>query len=47
MIKKCLECGLDKEHTMDVLACDDHFLSKEEIFNINRQVASLIFGVKL
>jgi hypothetical protein len=47
MIKKCLECGLDKEHTMDTLACDDHFPSKEEIFESHRTIASLIFGVKL
>jgi len=47
MIKKCLECGLDKEHTMDTLACDDHFSSKEEITKQNKLVAELIFGVKL
>ena len=47
MIKKCLECGLDKEHTMDLLVCDEHLPTKEEIFNANRQLASLIFGVQL
>ena len=39
----CTECGRTSVHTEDMLVCDLHFPSKEEMFNQRRQLAEWIF----